>query len=143
MGGWDLPHDLIIGCWTQTDALWSLLQLTTVQEDHGHCQRVLTACHRRPKWVVGLFPGRELISPQNMNNFYLEVFSILSSLREIVIYVAGSLLYLNNIYMSKDGCVVYMFHLFKITFREVVFTFPRLENMGFAQFSDFPPEDYV
>lgn len=103
---------------------------------------------------MGLFPGRELISPQNMNNFdhrscssishfYLEVFSILSSLREIVIYVAGSLLYLNNIYMSKDGCVVYMFHLFKITFREVVFTFPRLENMGFAQFSDFPPEDYV
>lgn len=97
---------------------------------------------------------RTLISPRNMNSFdhrscsstshfYLEVFSILSSLRETVIYVAGSLLYPNNIYMSEDGCVVYMFHLFKTTFRKVVFTFPRLKSMGIARFSNFPPEDYV
>lgn len=61
---------------------------------------------------------------------FILILSPFFSEKHTVIYVAGSLLYSNNIHMSKGGCVVHMFHLFKKTFREVVFTFPRLESMG-------------
>jgi hypothetical protein len=85
--------------------------------------------------VVDLFTMREfLISPWNKYLTILIIWSILqfcifiqtlsfsffssSSLKYTVTYVAGALLYFNNMYIClKEVCVPYTFHLLKTVWR--------------------------
>lgn len=63
-------------------------------------------------------------------------------LRNTVICVAGSLLCSNNMCICLNRlCSLHVSS--SETFRKVIFTFPRVEGMGIARFSNFPLKEYV
>lgn len=105
--------------------------------------------HRR-----SVFCERILISPWSMYIIILIILSVLQLCifiqvlsfflfeKHTVIYVAGSQLYSNNTCISLKGVVQFTCFIF-LRHSEVVFTFPRLESMGIAQFPNFPLEEYM
>lgn len=91
---------------------------------HGYCQWFLSVTKglKSGSWICFLRENSDFLMGHVHNDldhficpstlyFYSNITSFFPSRHSH--FVLGSLLYSNNVYMSKGSCVVYTFHLFK------------------------------